>query len=50
MKLSLSSSYVERWGDDLSAACQYLEGPARKLERDISQWPVGIGQGGTAVN
>jgi len=31
------------WGD-LREACQYLEGPTRKLERDFLQGHGGIGQ------
>jgi len=35
---------------DLTAALQYLKGPARKLERDFLQGHVVIGQGVMALN
>jgi len=35
---------------DLRAACQYLKGPARELERDFLHGHVGIGQGLMALN
>jgi len=37
------------WGD-LTAACQYLKGPTGRMERDLSQGDVVIGQGGTALS
>jgi len=37
------------WGD-LTAAFQYLKGPARKLERDFLQGCVVTGQGVMALN
>jgi len=39
-----------RLWDDLRAACRYLKGPARKLERDFLQGQVLIGHGVMALN
>jgi len=46
-KISLEKRRLQ---GDLTAACQYLEGPTRKMERDLLEGHGVIGQGVMALN
>jgi len=49
-ELTLFSLEKRRFRGDLIAAFQYLKGPTGRMERDLSQGCVVIGQGGMDAN